>query len=743
MKRFITDFYYSFPVQLFILHFRKYQILLLFWFILISTINSDFLKHYGADALFFVPEYLGNVNFLGAMIVGIALGVFFMSWNVTTFILHSKRFKFLGTTRNPFLKYCINNALFPILFVLFYFIRLYWFAEYRELMTFSEIMMIILGILFGLFLLMAISLAYFFGADKTIVRTMAPIINNPELFNKRFSNKRYVDEGFGLKVGGYLSGRLRWRKARNVGHYRQDFLDTIFKRHHLAAIASIILAFLFLILIGFLLDNSYFDLPAAASILVFFAILIAVIGALTYFLESWSLPAAILLLGILNVLYEHEIIDPRNKAYGIDYTKYDLRPEYNKHSLQELCSDTAVKADERNMISILNRWKAKQKEEKPLMFFINVSGGGLRSAAFVMNALQKMDSITGGRLMERSFLISGASGGMLAASYYRELYRQKLQNHKLDISNEIYSDNIAKDLLNPIFTSMIARDLFSPAQRFTVDNFSYVKDRGYAFEKKLSDNTNGLLNKQMKDLSADEYQAKIPLMIFNSVVTVDGRKMVMGTQPMGFMMKPTNMLNDSLANPDAVDFNRLFKNLQPQNLRILTALRMSATFPYVLPNVWLPTNPVVDVMDAGLRDNFGMETTLRFIDVFRDWLYNNTSGVIILQLKDRVLEDVPLHFEKGSITNMMVTPATMLQQNWFRLQDYTQSDEYNYITQNNEELKIRRLSIMYLPQKPDKGAVLNFHLTAREKRDVKNAFYGEINRKAIATVKQLLSPGAE
>jgi len=743
MKRFVTDLYYSFPVQLFILHFRKYQILLLFWYILGSTINSNFLKHYGADALFFVPEYLGSVNMFGAMLVGVALGVFFMSWNVTTFILHSKRFKFLATTRNPFLKYCINNTLFPLIFIIFYFVKLYHFAEYRELMSASEIFVVIIGILLGIIFLLSISLAYFFGADKTIVRTMAPIISNPELFNKKFSNKRYVDEGFGLKVGVYLSGRFRLRKARNVSHYRQDFLDTIFKRHHLAAIASIMLAFLFLIVVGFLLDNSYFEMPAAASILVFFAILIAVIGALSYFLESWSLVAAILLLVVVNVLFENEIIDPRNKAYGIDYTKKNLRPEYNKTSLEEICTNDKINADKQNMIGILNRWKARQKEEKPLMFFINVSGGGLRSAAFVMNALQKMDSITHGRLMEQSFLISGASGGMLAASYYRELYRKKLQDKAFNISNEIYTDNIAKDLLNPIFTSMIARDMFAPAQRFAVDSFYYVKDRGYAFEKKLSDNTSGLLNIQMKDLAQDEFAAKIPLIIFNSVITVDGRKMVMGTQPMSFMMKPAYMQNDSISNPDAVDFNALFKNLQPQNLRILTALRMSATFPYVLPNVWLPTQPVIDVMDAGLRDNYGMETTLRFIDVFKDWLQQNTSGVVILQLKDRVLDNVPLHIDQGTVTNMIITPATMLQQNWFRLQDYSQSDEYNYLSHNYKGLNIQRLSIMYLPEKPDKGAVLNFHLTAREKRDVKDAFNGEINRKTVLEVKKMLSAKAE
>ena len=106
MKQLLNNIFYSFPVQLFILHFRKYQVLLVFWYVLGSTINSGFMKNFGADALFFAPEYLGNVNALGAAIVGIAMGVFMMSWNITTFILHSKRCKFLATTSKPFLKYC-------------------------------------------------------------------------------------------------------------------------------------------------------------------------------------------------------------------------------------------------------------------------------------------------------------------------------------------------------------------------------------------------------------------------------------------------------------------------------------------------------------------------------------------------------------------------------------------------------------------------------------------------------------
>ncbi len=737
MRAQLKNIYQFFPVQLFLLHFRKYQVLLLFWFILGSTINSSFLKNFGADALFFAPEYLGSVNMLGAVITGIAWGVFIMSWNITTFILHSKRFKFLASTVNPFLKYCINNSILPLLFLIFYFANLYRFNDYKELMNFSEIISTLSGIVLGIIFLLAVSFAYFFGAGKTISRTMAAVIGNPELFKKTFKTKEYPADEFGLKVNYYLTGFMRLRKARNVGHYRQDFLDTVFKRHHIAAIACMLLAFIFLVVVGFFLEVRFFEMPAAASILIFFAVMIAFIGSLTYFLQSWSLPVAILLAILINFLYKQDLIDPRNKAYGLSYINKENRPAYNKQSLQQLCSAPQLAADKASMIAVLEKWKAKQQQEKPILIFINVSGGGLRSAAFVMNTLQQLDSATGGKLMQHTFLISGASGGMLAATYYRELYRYKLKDSTFNIYSNEYSNVICSDLLNPVFTSMIARDIFAPMQKFSVGNNRYIKDRGYAFEKKLSDNTRGLLNIQLKDIAEDEKQARVPMIIFNSVIKSDGRKLLIGTQPLSFMMKPRYFQTDTSVSADAVDFAAMFKNQEPMNLRVLTAMRMNATFPYVLPNVWLPSHPVIDVMDAGLRDNVGTETSLRFADNFKEWIKENTGGVILLQLRDRVNDDWQNTSEPQSFTDMIVTPATMLQHNWFSLQNYFQADQFSYFNSNNDSL-LKKITILYKPAKVEKGAALNFHLSAREKRDIIQSFYSDINADAVKKMKELL-----
>ncbi len=737
MKQSLKNIYYFFPIQLFILHFRKFQVLLVFWYLLGSTINSGFMKHYGADALFCSPEYLGKVNALSAAIVGIAMGVFFMSWNITTFILHSKRFRFLATTTNPFVKYCINNAVLPLLFLAFYIYKLVLFDSQKELMTAGEIIAVIAGILGGISLIVAVSFAYFFGAEKTIQRTIAPIIDTAQHFNVNYYSGSQETEIPGLKISGYVGSGFRFKEPRNVSHYNQDFLDTVFKRHHLSGILSIVLSFVFLIVVGFYMDSPFFEAPAAASILIFFATMTAVIGALSYFLQSWSLPVFISLILFVDVLYKNEIIDNRNKAYGLNYINKDERPGYDKAALENLCTPQKIAADKANMLQVLANWKAKQTYEKPVMIFINISGGGLRSATFAMNTFQKLDSAMNGKLLNHTMLISGASGGMLAATYYRELYRQKQKDKSLNLFNPVYSDNIAKDLLNPVFSSMVARDIFSPAQKFAVGKYKYVKDRGYAFEQKLNWNSGDILDKQLWEYCADEKSATIPLMIFNSTISRDGRKMMICSQPISFLMKSFGLGNEKGASPDAVDFNAMFAKQDPLNIRLLTALRMNASFPYVLPNVWLPSSPVIDVMDAGLRDNYGQETALRFIANFKDWLKENTSKIIVLQIQDRQQDNWQQPFETGSITDILIKPGTMLQHNWYKLQSFSETDQYSYL-QTNFGDTLQRISFMYAPETEEKGAALNFHLTAREKIAVRDAFKSSYNQASLAALKNLL-----
>jgi hypothetical protein len=740
MKAWLIGFYHSFPVQLVFLHFRKYQVLLLFWFVLFSTVNGSFMKTFGADSLFLAPEYLGNVNALSSALVGISIGMFIMSWNIATFILFSRQFRFLAATTNPFLKYCINNAIIPVVFILFYFYKAYRFDHYKELIPGTEILFLFGGFLCGLIFILGASFLYFFRADRNILRKMMPVISNPKSYITHMGNIKEVILGAPLmKVQWYFESPFKLKKVRDVSHYTDEFVESIFKRHHVAAILSVFTAFVFLLLIGFFLDKAFFQLPAGAAITIFFSVLIGVAGAITYFLQSWSIPYIIAVILLLNLFYKQDWIDPRNKAYGINYWNKNERPPYTKEGLMALCTPENAEADRQNMISILNEWKKKQSSDKPLLVLVNTSGGGHRSATFTFSVLQQLDSLTNGKIMGSTFLINGASGGMIGAAYFRELYRQKKLGKKIHLQDRRYVDDIAGDLLNPVFTSFFARDLIGPAQKFSVGPYQYVKDRGYAFELKLNENTHGLLNKQLKDYAADEKAANIPLMFFNSVVTRDSRKMIICTQPVRFMMQGNrDSANIPLEDPDAIDFVSFFSKQDPYSIRLLSALRMNATFPVVLPNVWLPSNPVIDVMDAGLRDNYGQETTLRFLSSFETWIRENTRGVLILQIKDRKSGAWEMPYVSDNIGDHATKPFLLLQHNWFKMMEFSQSDMLSYFSERSG-FPLYKIMFQYAADNEQKKAALNFHLTKREELEIISSINSEDNKKSFDKTIALLS----
>ena len=738
---YLKGIFYSLPVQLLFLHLRKYQLLVLFWLLLFLIAAGGFMKSFGADALFLAPEYLGNVNFVSTALVGMAVGVFIMCWNVTTFILFSRHFTFLAATQYPFLKYCINNSIIPLSFLFFYLIKAYQFAYLTELMSNAEIIFLMAGFLVGLLLTLTVSFLYFFGADKSIFKKLQPLFSSAQNIIGQFGPGHGHIKAAGALIHPeyFLDSVLRVRRCRDVSHYSQDLMDKIFKRHHFAAVISVLIAYLFLIVVGFFLDYKAFQIPAAASIVILLAILIGISGAITYFLQSWSIPALVGFLLLLNLLYQFNFIDPTSKAYGLNYGNNDKRPSYSAQSLQAQVAASNIQKDKQNMEAILTRWKAKQEATKPLLVVITTSGGGTRSATFTLNVMQQLDSLTGGNLMNKTFLITGASGGMIGASYFRELYRQKLSHPELRLQDQKYVDAISKDLLNPTFSSFVARDILAPEQKFSVGPYTYLRDRGYSFENALNDNTRGVLDKKLLDYKSDESAANIPLMVYHTVITRDGKKMLISTQPLRFMMQPVTDSAITRTNPDAVDFATFFKEQNPYNLRMLTILRMQATFPVVLPNVWLPSNPIIDVMDGGLRDNYGVDNSLRFLTAMQDWIAQNTSGVVVVQIRDRMDGGWEHPFVSANVTDNATKPFFLLQNNWYKMMEYAQSDMFSYFT-SNSTFPVHNVVFQYVPSTEENKAALSFHLSQREKRDISASLYSPQNVESFKKIQRLLQP---
>lgn len=741
MIRWLKQIYYSFPVQLLVLHLRSNYVLLAIWIFLAFLVSGTIGAKYGVKLLFWAPEYLGEIGFWSFFFMGFTYGALVMTWNLTSYLLGAHYFPFLATLSRPFTKFALNNMIIPVVFAawLLYLNIGFCYDESRSVLLGLESLG---GFLVGFLVLLFILAVYLQFTNKDIqnyqeVRNSTP----PHLAPGR---RRPVDFQ-GIKTGRnrwrvdtYLTETFKSRLVRSVAHYDPKILHRVFRQNHLNAVAIELASVIILIVLGYLIDYKIFRIPAGASIFLIGSVGVALVGAISYWFHRWRIPVLIVLLLSLNFLTRFDSFNHRSRAYGLDYS---TPAPYTYHDLREIYTRDHVHEDSLATIQILENWEKKavaKPGEKPKMFFMCVSGGGLKSTLWTMRVLQEADKQNAGALMDNTMLISGASGGMIGAAYYRELYWQKKQGAPIDLTDSSYVDLVTKDLLNSVAFTIVTNDLFIPRSRFDQGGYTYVKDRGYVFERQLNENVEGAFSQTIRDYEKPEAEAEIPLMFLTPAVVNDGRRMVISPQKVSYMMgTPSSLEREGTVEMDAVDFCRLFEEQDSYNLGFGSALRMNATFPYILPNVYLPTIPAIEVMDAGFRDNFGLKSATRFIHIFKDWIMENTSGVAVVQIRafDRKL-DIPASDNQG-IMESIFNPLGIAGQ-VISLQNYEHDTSVGFLYDILGKDHFDLIRFTYEPRKGKEAAPISFHLTEGERINISESVDNEENQAAFRRLSEFV-----
>ncbi len=172
-------FWYSFPVQLLLLHGKKNQWLLGCWLVLFGFVAGNWGRLFGVPYLFLDPEYNQQVSFWGLLIMGVGVGGFTMAFHITCYILDAHRFSFLGNEKNPFTKFCINNSLLPLVFLVTYLIGFVRFQLENEFANATNIIWQATGLITGFVLIVLLLSLYFTGTNKDIFKILASGVNAP------------------------------------------------------------------------------------------------------------------------------------------------------------------------------------------------------------------------------------------------------------------------------------------------------------------------------------------------------------------------------------------------------------------------------------------------------------------------------------------------------------------------------------------------------------------------------------
>lgn len=739
----IRDF---FPIHLLFSHFKYNIIVLFYWLFLFAVINGYLAEAFGGKYLFLSPEYLGETNSLSFLLMGFSFGGLVMAFHTYSYIRLAPKYPFIATLARPFFKFSINNSLIPFVILVNFIINIWVFQRTQEFVPVAKTFTFVLAFVLGVTLFILMSLLYFFPTNKDIFKITG---KKQEDFNEKLSSikasfhrkQKWHNAFLGSEDDTfyYIGKNYKIRRSRSCKHYDIDLLNQVFNQNHInASIFEITLIISFFI-IGLFRDHELFQVPASVSVMLLFTIIIMIISSLFSWFKSWTYPLIFAVLFFINYLSkETDFFRFQSYAFGLSYEKKDLR-SFNQEEIVALGLDgAAVDKDKAAFLETLKVWKSKTGEEKPKLVILNTSGGGLRSAMWTFTVMQQLDRISNNKFSRHLQMITGASGGMIGAAYYRDLLLQEKTEGLTDKYNSKYSSNISSDLLNRIAFSISTSDIFFRFQKIEFNGRRYTKDRGYAFEQELIRNLDGALSGSLGDYYLPEREALIPTMIFSPTIVNDGRRLIVGSQQLAFLN--ATLVSQTgfglIPGVENVEYQKYFCDNSPQEIAFSTVLRMSATFPYIMPMVTMPTKPSMQIMDAGIRDNYGTKVTVQYLLGLEKWIAENTSGVIVLKVRDSKKYLQGKAYKQIGFMDKFFLPFGNMYGNFPRVQDFDQ-DELWLTKLRKKNFPIDIVSFNLREHEEDKIS-LSWHLTEQEKKKIITAFHKESNRAELTRLKGLL-----
>jgi hypothetical protein len=338
----------------------------------------------------------------------------------------------------------------------------------------------------------------------------------------------------------------------------------------------------------------------------------------------------------------------------------DLRSRVDALYFQEKAPPSGLVADE----NAIEYWRRRSRpadpdvvDGRPKLVVVAVSGGASRSAYWTGVVLDRLERELPG-FGSRVRIIAGASGGMLGTACY-VTYRRDVAR---DPAKEWHSDQGASGRSDRRYAPWVeelpldalddvAGEIALSEGWKAIRCWPQSEDRGIVLEKSWP-----ILRYPFATLAELEEEGAIPSLIFSPMLVDDGRRLMISNLdlfrdannvrlPRSMILSQTTQIAPSETDPrstgtsdrqdlslSGIEFYRVFP--EGRGLLLSTAVRMSASFPYVSPAVNLPSQPPRRVVDAGYYDNYGIQVANAWIGQNLNWLEENTSGVLLVQIRD-------------------------------------------------------------------------------------------------------------
>ena len=379
---------------------------------------------------------------------------------------------------------------------------------------------------------------------------------------------------------------------------------------HVFALTLSILAFLLYVGIGYgkaNISETPARVPALVYLLLFGIVICWTLGALTFFFDRYRFPL-FCLLGVLSLTTTFTPI--------------------SDHFFRTVTLPRRVD----NLMTPAEALELRLSSGHRRLVLVATAGGGIQAAAWTVEVLTGLEQNCVSENPPCDFrsslaAISSVSGGSLGSMIYTRSYSHALQHLSLSKLKQNAAasalDEVAWGWMNPDVARIVSPWFWSRE----IDR-SWALERKWAKVNGLSDTDSGK-GDTLLSTWADEARQGMPALIFNSMIVENGRPLVFTTS--------------NFARQDNGRGIRNFYDLYPDppypDVRVNTAVRLSASFPYVgpaaRPDRKSPTVPDLHYVDGGYYDNYGINSLLEWLGdaLEHGELRAQLSDILILQIR--------------------------------------------------------------------------------------------------------------
>jgi len=346
---------------------------------------------------------------------------------------------------------------------------------------------------------------------------------------------------------------------------------------HLFATYQLLLALCAYLVYGISGVVGHFNVPTLSLVLMMLTLVCWALSGTAFFLDRYRVPLLIPIVALVSL--------------GGLFTQSD----YFYQGLP--LSDQAIKP--------LNAAEIMAKNGNTPMILVATTGGGIQAAGWTARVLTGLNEEVNG-FSPHIRLISSVSGGSVGALYFSAAYRNG-EVPKAD-SNTILA-NAEESSLDQVAWGLSYPDLLFVLFPWLKDGNLAFMDRGRILESswrnRLPDSQH---DATLASWKTDAAQGLRPAVIFNSTLVESGDR---------YLLSSTAISDNSTSQTGRWEFFKLYPD---SDLRLSTAARLSATFPYVTPasRMLRPGGRIyhreAHAVDGGYYDNYGMASLLDWLD---------------------------------------------------------------------------------------------------------------------------------